>query len=127
MPSGHARQKRRSATRRRGERSPERHGAPGPRVPAHRSFPSRCARFVHGHPVAFTAGVVALSLLLSWLAFQPTPHTGGDNAAYIALGRSLLERHAYVELHDPAQPPHTQYPPVFPAILAVAIDRKSVV
>ncbi|MGH7573899.1 MAG: ArnT family glycosyltransferase, partial [Longimicrobiales bacterium] len=113
--------RRRAEAKRRGERSAKRSVAPVRRAPARRSFSSRCARFVHGHAVAFTAGVVALSLLFSWLAFQPTPHTGGDNAAYIALGRSLLERHAYLELYDPAQPPHTQYPPVFPGILAVAM------
>lgn len=65
--------------------------------------------------------MVALSLLFSWLAFDPTPHTGGDNAAYITLARSLLERHAYLELYDPAQPPYSRYPPVFPAILAIAM------
>jgi hypothetical protein len=76
---------------------------------------------VHAHALWFALGLAALNLLLAWLAFIPTPHTGGDNAAYIALGRSLLERHAYVSLYDPALPPHTQYPPVFPAVLAVAM------
>ena len=79
------------------------------------------ARTVHAHAVWFALGLAVLNLLLAWLAFIPTPHTGGDNAAYIALGRSLLERHAYVSLYDPALPPHTQYPPAFPAILAAAM------
>ncbi len=60
----------------------------------------------------------ALHLILSLLTFQPQPHSGGDNAAYISLGRSLIERGEYLTLYDPATPPHTQYPPVFPGILA---------
>lgn len=62
-----------------------------------------------------------LHLALALLAFDPTPHTGGDNAAYISLARSLLERGAYLELWDPATPQHTLYPPVFPGILALAM------
>lgn len=81
----------------------------------------RLSRAVHGNAAVVAAGLVVLSLLFCALTFQPTPHTGGDNAAYITLGRSLLERHAYLELYDPAEPPHTQYPPVFPGILAIAM------
>lgn len=73
------------------------------------------------NPVITAAVLVVIHLLLSLLTFQPQPHTGGDNAAYIALGRSLLERGEYVSLYDPAMPLHTQYPPVFPAILAAAM------
>lgn len=51
-------------------------------------------------------------------AFTPSPHTGGDNAAYLTLGYSLLHG-SYAELFDPAHLPHTKYPPVFPALLAV--------
>ncbi|CAN5807415.1 hypothetical protein BH23GEM9_BH23GEM9_25230 [soil metagenome] len=58
---------------------------------------------------------------MALLTFEPRPHTGGDNGAYITLGRSLLEFGTYSELWDPAATPHTKYPPVFPAILAVAL------
>jgi hypothetical protein len=71
--------------------------------------------------VGFVLGLVALHLLFALLTFDPTPHTGGDNGAYITLGRSLLEHGTYSELWDPAAPPHTKYPPVFPALLALAI------
>jgi hypothetical protein len=64
------------------------------------------------------AGLAALHLLLAGLAFDPTPHTGGDNAAYAALARSLVERGTYQELWDPAMRPHVQYPPGWPLILA---------
>lgn len=66
--------------------------------------------------------VVALQLVLMWGAFTPAPHTGGDNAGYIALAWSLLERGQYLDLHDPAEPPHTKYPPGFPLVLAAAIS-----
>ncbi|HSJ06945.1 MAG TPA: hypothetical protein VK936_09590 [Longimicrobiales bacterium] len=72
-------------------------------------------------PLVVAAALVILHVFLGLLTFQPRPHTGGDNAAYITLGESLLERGAYLELWDPAEPPHTKYPPVFPAVLAVAM------
>jgi hypothetical protein len=68
-----------------------------------------------------TGGLVVLHLVLALLSFDPTPHTGGDNAAYISLAHSLLERGTYQELYDPGLPPHTQYPPAFPGVLALAM------
>lgn len=70
---------------------------------------------------AALAGVVVFHLALALLVFDPTPNTGGDNAHYITLARALLEGRGYVDLHDPATPPHTLYPPVFPALLAAAM------
>jgi len=63
-------------------------------------------------------GIVVAQVALSGLVFTPAPHTGGDNAGYIALAHSLLERGAYLELWSPGEPPHTKYPPVFPLLLA---------
>lgn len=71
-------------------------------------------------PWVVLAGLVGVHLAVSGLAFDPVPHTGGDNTAYLALARSLLAHGGYLELWEPGQPPHTQYPPGFPAILAVA-------
>ena len=62
--------------------------------------------------------VIAVSSGLVWTAFNPAAHTGGDNAGYITLAYSLLKNGTYTELFDPAQPLHTKYPPVFPALLA---------
>lgn len=73
------------------------------------------------NPVLTAALLVAVHLLLLLLTFQPQPHTGGDNAAYIALGRSLFEHGNYRSLYDPGTPLHTQYPPVFPAALGAAM------
>lgn len=60
-------------------------------------------------------------LVLALLFLDPTLHNGGDNAAYLALARSLLERGTYQELWDPAMRSHTQYPPGWPLILAGAM------
>ncbi|MEX0856094.1 MAG: hypothetical protein WD056_00865 [Gemmatimonadota bacterium] len=62
-------------------------------------------------------GLVALGVLAS--VFTPVPHTGGDNASYLTLGYSLATGGGYTELWDPEQLPHTKYPPVFPALLAL--------
>lgn len=66
------------------------------------------------------AALVLLHLVTAGLAFDSVPHGGGDNTAYLALARSILDHGRYLELWDPARPPHTQYPPGFPLILAVA-------
>lgn len=55
------------------------------------------------------------------LAFTPVPHTGGDNAGYISLAHGLLTTGSYTDVFDPAQLPHTKYPPVFSALLAMLI------
>ncbi|HUP89942.1 MAG TPA: hypothetical protein VM100_11340 [Longimicrobiales bacterium] len=62
-----------------------------------------------------------MHLLLHYAVFLPQPHTGGDNAGYLTLAKSLLERHEYRDLYDSTEPVHTQYPPVYPLILAVGI------
>ena len=74
----------------------------------------------HHHRVVLL-GLLALYALISFLTFEPQPHSGGDNAGYITLARSLLERGAYLDLYDPAEPPHTKYPPVFPGLLALGM------
>ena len=62
---------------------------------------------------------LAVQLVLSVLLFDPKPDTGGDNAMYLALAKSMVEQGRYAELQDPAEPAHTQYPPGFPALLAL--------
>lgn len=64
---------------------------------------------------------VLLSSVLVTGAFNPAPHTGGDNAGYVSLAYGLLTTGSYTEVFDPAGLPHTKYPPVFPAILAALI------
>jgi hypothetical protein len=66
------------------------------------------------------AGIVVVHVALALLALQPAPHTGGDNAGYLTLAKSLLERHEYRDLYLSIEPMHRQYPPGFPLILALA-------
>lgn len=104
--------------RKRGPRKP----APSkPAAPPTRTLGRRLVSSIQRLPWAWALGLAALHLLFAWLSFVPTPFTGGDNASYLALARSLLERHQYLELYDPATPPHTQYPPGFPLLLAAAL------
>ena len=74
--------------------------------------------FATRRPRLVLAGLLLLYLVLAGLSFQPQPHTGGDNAGYITLAHSLLERHSYQDLYLPGEPAHTKYPPVFPLLLA---------
>jgi len=67
------------------------------------------------------AGILLLQSIIVAAVFMPRPHGGGDNAGYISLAHSLLDRGNYLELWTPEEPPHTKYPPVFPLILAGAI------
>jgi hypothetical protein len=64
--------------------------------------------------------LMAVHLLLGYMTMEPAPHTGGDNAGYLTLAKSMTERGTYQDLYDPREPAHTQYPPVFPLILAAA-------
>jgi hypothetical protein len=67
------------------------------------------------------AVVVVVSAAVVIVAFNPAPHSGGDNAGYVTLAYSLVAHHSYTELWDPAHLPHTKYPPVFPALLAILL------
>jgi len=67
------------------------------------------------------AAAVVTSVVIVWMAFTPVPHTGGDNAGYVSLAHSLLTTGTYVDAFDPEGLPHTKYPPVFPALLALLI------
>ncbi len=87
-------------------------------IPAPAS-PSLVQRLTTARPGRVALAIAALHLALALVAFNPSPHVGGDNAAYLSLARSLVERHSYVSLWDPALPAHTQYPPVWPAIIAL--------
>lgn len=61
----------------------------------------------------------AVSAVVVWTVFNPTPHSGGDNSGYIGLAHGLLTDGTYVDVYDPVRLRHTKYPPVFPAVLAL--------
>lgn len=62
--------------------------------------------------------VLAVSAVLALTSMLPAIHTGGDNAAYVALANSLADSGSYAEAWHPGAPPHTKYPPAYPAVLA---------
>ncbi len=65
------------------------------------------------------AGLLALHILLALLLFDPKPFVGGDNAAYMALAESLETGSGYRNIYLPDATRHAQYPPVYPALLAI--------
>jgi len=70
--------------------------------------------------VLLGAAVLANGVLVAG-AFNPAPHSGGDNSTYVSLAHGLLTTGSYTEVFDPAGLPHTKYPPVFPLILAALV------
>jgi 4-amino-4-deoxy-L-arabinose transferase-like glycosyltransferase len=64
-------------------------------------------------------GVTFVSAVVVWTVFNPTPHSGGDNSGYVGLAHGMLVDGTYTDVFDPEGRPHTKYPPLFPAVLAV--------
>jgi hypothetical protein len=75
------------------------------------------SRLLKANPAWVVCALMLTHLVLALLTFNPAPSTGGDNAGYVTLANSLLHHQSYRDLFDPAQPPHTQYPPVYPVII----------
>ena len=71
--------------------------------------------------LVLAAVLVAVQAALVSSVFVAAPHPGGDNAAYLSLAHSILQGDGYTEAWDPAAPPHTKYPPVFPLLIAVTM------
>ncbi len=78
-------------------------------------------RVTGARPGVHAAGLSVLHLVVALLVFVPAPHTGGDNAGYVTLAESLVDTGRYLSVYDPERPPQTQYPPVFPALLALGM------
>ena len=70
-------------------------------------------------PWKVALGFALLHLVFAVLAFNPSPYVGGDNATYMSLAKGLAEHGRYMDMWDPSLRPHTQYPPLWPAFLAV--------
>lgn len=64
--------------------------------------------------------VLAAAAALAAVA-MPAPHPGGDNAGYLTLAHALIQGEGYTELWDPARPPHSKYPPLYPLVLSGAM------
>jgi len=68
--------------------------------------------------------IIIGSILLAILAFSVLPFTGGDNAKYYLLSRSLRQGN-YRELWNPDMPIHTHFPITLPALLIPAPNYTS--
>jgi len=62
--------------------------------------------------------ILILNLLLALLLFDPKLSTGGDNATYIVLAKSIISGKGFRDLSAPGEPFHTQYPFGYPLLLA---------
>src|SRR5688572_785154 len=109
------------SAQKRKEKTAPRKGAPQ-RIQPRRSrvWGADAGRLLRHSPWIYAAALVLLHILLAYLVIEPAPHTGGDNAGYLTLAKSLLERGEYRDLYLSLEPRHRQYPPGFPIILALA-------
>jgi len=74
-------------------------------------------------PLLKTGPLLALSFfaVFSLLALDSDLKVEHDSGVYIALGQSLVSGQGYSATYLAGHPPHTRYPPVFPAFLAPLI------
>ncbi len=68
--------------------------------------------------VAVGAVPIAMHAMLAWVVRMRQLGTGNDDAVYLLLARALREGH-YRELFYVGTPLHSQYPPGYPALLAL--------
>jgi 4-amino-4-deoxy-L-arabinose transferase-like glycosyltransferase len=82
-------------------------------------------RVLSGLPRPTTAFAITLLCIVATgttvLTLSPIPHVGGDETSYVGLALSIAKYGTYTELYSPSQPPHVQYPPLFPLLLASLI------
>ncbi len=67
---------------------------------------------------ALAAGLLTLHAALAWYLAAPGVGTGNDDAVYLLLARSLREW-GYADLFYVGAPAQSQYPPGYPAFLAI--------
>lgn len=67
----------------------------------------------------FTRAVLVVQALVIFLRFDPELSTNGDNARYFLLGASLATGQGYRAIEHPDRPTERQYPPGFPAMIAL--------
>ena len=60
-----------------------------------------------------------LCLFIAIITFDSFLHTNGDNAIYVILGESIADGNGYRNLHGISESFHSQYPPVFPLLIAL--------
>ena len=68
-------------------------------------------------PLVVVAVAVVAGALLGWLGRQPPVTLGGDDSTYYLLAEAITGGR-YVDVFLPGTPPHAQYPPGFPLLIA---------
>ena len=68
---------------------------------------------------AVAVGLLTLHLALGWMLRAPALGAGHDDAVYLLLGRGLFDL-SYRSYWIVGAPTATQYPPVYPALLAIS-------
>ena len=58
-------------------------------------------------------------VFMAVISFDKFLHTNGDNAIYIILGEAIADGDGYKNMHAPAESFHSQYPPIFPLLIAI--------
>lgn len=74
-----------------------------------------------GKPPLLWVAIPVAGLVLCLYSITVTDQLGslgGDNARYLLLADALYQGKGYVEIERLHAPPHTQYPPLFPVLLA---------
>jgi hypothetical protein len=66
------------------------------------------------YPLLITISFVVVFMYI----FDAKINLGGDNAGYYILGKAISSGQGYSDIHMPDNPPHTHFPPGYPAILA---------
>lgn len=69
------------------------------------------------HQTKIFFAILALSLILNVLQFDPKPFLGGDNATYIILTKSILSGKGFRDISSPGEPAHIFYPFGYPLLL----------
>ncbi|MGH7658052.1 MAG: glycosyltransferase family 39 protein, partial [Gemmatimonadales bacterium] len=68
--------------------------------------------------LAVAMALVVVHLVFAWLTRVPSITVGNDDALYLLLSQSV-QSFQYLNAHIVGAPPHGQYPPGYPAFLAV--------
>uniref|UniRef100_A0A7C4U7X2 Glycosyltransferase RgtA/B/C/D-like domain-containing protein n=1 Tax=candidate division WOR-3 bacterium TaxID=2052148 RepID=A0A7C4U7X2_UNCW3 len=65
--------------------------------------------------------IIGIYVFFSIILFDPKQDTGGDNAIYLSLGKSIISLKGYRDIYKPDEPLHTQYPPGYPLLLSTLL------
>jgi hypothetical protein len=95
-----------------------------------RSSPPSAATADGVHPTLLAVVLLLVHGLLAWWLRIPSITTGNDDATYLLLARAVRQW-SYADIWIVGAPPHTKYPPIFPATIAavqsIAGERLDVV